>query len=389
MRRTLVVLGFVLCGFVAGLAVTGRLQSLGETQAQTSTPVRAAPTELARPTPALGSALPDFADIASRTIPAVTNIASLQVVEARPSPFANDPLFGFFFQNDPEMFGFRERRGTSAGSGVIVTADGYVLTNNHVVGEHMRQVTVTLSDRREREAKLVGTDPLTDIAVLKIEGVNLPTMPWGDSTKLRVGEWVLAIGNPYDMSQTVTLGIVSALGRATADTPLVDFIQTDAAINPGNSGGALINRLGELVGINTAIVSQSGGYQGIGLAVPSNLARRVLDDIVRYGAVRRGSIGAMRTVNVTENLAQELGLTSTRGAIVWEISRTSAAYEAGVRPGDVIVGFEGKPVDDAASFLRLLSDAPIGGTVTMQVIRNGRQVDTKVRVSGADVRRPV
>jgi S1-C subfamily serine protease len=233
----------------------------------------------------------------------------------------------------------------------------------------------------------VGTDPLTDLAVLKIEGRNLPTIPWGDSTKLKVAEWVLAIGNPYELSQTVTLGIISALGRASADTPLVDFIQTDAAINPGNSGGALINRRGELVGINTAIVSQSGGYQGIGLAVPSNLARRVLDDIIRYGSVRRGSIGGLRTVNITESLADELGLRSTRGALVWSMARSSAAFEAGIRPGDVIIAFNGRPVDDAAQFQRALSDAEIGSTVTLTLKRRDREIDVKVRVLGTDLRR--
>ncbi|MGD9858299.1 MAG: trypsin-like peptidase domain-containing protein [Planctomycetaceae bacterium] len=363
------------------------MRGANESAAQPAAPARPAQEAARLATPVSTTTLPDFADIAARTIPAVTNIASLQVVQAPVSPFANDPFFNFFFRDDPQMFGYRERRGTSAGSGVIVTSSGYVLTNNHVVGDHMRQISVTLADRREREAKLVGTDPLTDIAVLKIDGEAFPTMPWGDSTKLRVGEWVLAIGNPYEMSQTVTLGIVSALGRATADTPLVDFIQTDAAINPGNSGGALINRRGELVGINTAIVSQSGGYQGIGLAVPSNLARRVLDDIVKYGSVRRGSIGALRTVNVTDNLAQELRLKDTRGAIIWEISRASAAYEAGLRPGDVIVSFDGKAVDDAAGFVRLLSDAALGSTVTVQIVRNGRAVDIRVRVSGAQVPR--
>jgi Do/DeqQ family serine protease len=389
MRKLAVIAFFVLCGFAAGLVLTGRLRDAADSAAaqQPSTPASRAEPRAAAQAPIASSSLPDFTDIAARTVPAVTNIASVQVVRSPASPFANDPFFNFFFRDDPDMFGYRERRGTSAGSGVLVTADGYVLTNNHVVGEHMRQVTVTLSDRREREARLVGIDPLTDLAVLKIDGRGFPTVPWGDSSRLRVAEWVLAIGNPYELSQTVTLGIISALGRASADTPLVDFIQTDAAINPGNSGGALINRRGELVGINTAIVSQSGGYQGIGLAVPSNLARRVLDDIVRYGSVRRGSIGSIRTVNVTESLAEELGLQSTRGALVWSMTRSSAAYEAGIRPGDVITRLDGNAVDDAAQFLRLLSDTPIGRTVTLAVVRRGRELDIKVRVDAADLRR--
>jgi len=271
----------------------------------------------------------------------------------------------------------------------VVTPDGYILTNNHVVGENVRQVTVILADRRSATRGWSAPTRSRTWPVLKIDAGNLPVIPWGDSSRLRVAEWVLAIGNPYQLSQTVTLGIISALGRNSADTPLVDFIQTDAAINPGNSGGALINRRGELVGINTAIVSQSGGYQGIGLAVPSNLARRVLDDIVKYGQVRRGSIGAVRTVNVTDSLAEELGLRSTRGALVWSMARSSAAYDAGIRPGDVIVGFNGQAVDDAAQFLRLLSDTEIGSTVTLVVLRRGREIDVRVRVTEAESRRSV
>jgi Do/DeqQ family serine protease len=391
-RRLSLILALVICGFLAGLVVTGRMRSGNESVA--APPAQdapsAAPAAAAAPPPAAQAAgsgsLPDFSAIAARTVPAVTNISSLQVVRAPASPFGGDPFFQYFFGDDPDMFGYRERRGTSAGSGVVVTPDGYILTNNHVVGENMRQVTVILADRREREARLIGTDPLTDLAVLKIDLRDLPTMPWGDSGTLKVAEWVLAIGNPYQLSQTVTLGIVSALGRNSADTPLVDFIQTDAAINPGNSGGALVNRRGELVGINTAIVSQSGGYQGIGLAVPSNVARRVLDEIVRYGTVRRGSIGSVRTVNLTDSLAEELGLRSTRGALVWSMARNSVAYEAGIRPGDVIVAFNGTEVVDANQFLRLLSDAPIGSTVTVTMIRRGQEIDTKVRILGAGQR---
>jgi Do/DeqQ family serine protease len=395
LRKLVLIVVLVSCGFLAGLVLTGRMRSSTESDAQQATAARsaaatrAAPTETPAPAAAPAGIAPpvDFTAVAARTVPAVTNISSLQVVRAPASPFANDPFFNFLFQDDPDMFGYRERRGTSAGSGVVVTQDGYVLTNNHVVGPHMRQITVTLSDRREREARLIGTDPLTDLAVLKVEGKDFPTVPWGDSSRLKVAEWVLAIGNPYELSQTVTLGIVSALGRASVDTPLVDFIQTDAAINPGNSGGALINERGELIGINTAIVSQSGGYQGIGLAVPSNLARRVLEDIVRYGSVRRGSIGAVRTVNITTSLAEELGLQSTRGALVWSMARNSAAYEAGVRPGDVITVLNGRPVDDASQFLRLLSDAEIGSTVTLTLIRRNREFEVKVRVLGAETRR--
>jgi Do/DeqQ family serine protease len=389
LRNVVLVIVLLVCGFLAGLVLSAHMR--GETPPAASAPPPTAVVPAGQPAPAhvtaaaapVGGALPDFTEIASRTVPAVTNISSLQVMRTPASPFGNDPFFQFFFGDDPEMFGYRERRGTSAGSGVIVTSDGYILTNNHVVGEHVRQVTVILADRREREARLVGIDPLTDLAVLKIEGRDFPTIPWGDSSRLKVAEWVLAIGNPYQLNQTVTLGIISALGRNSAETPLVDFIQTDAAINPGNSGGALINQRGELVGINTMIVSQSGGYQGIGLAVPSNLARRVLDDVIKFGSVRRGSIGPLRTVNVTQTLADELGLSSTRGALVWSMTRSSAAYDAGIRPGDVIVSFDGHDVEDAAHFTRLLADAPIGSTVTLGLMRRGRSIDAKVPILAA------
>src|SRR5437868_6455605 len=197
------------------------------------------------------------------------------------------------------MFGSRDRRSLSLGSGVIISPDGYVITNNHVVGENVRDITVSLSDKREIHGKVIGTDAATDIALLKVNLTGLPVVRWADSSQLKVGEWVLAIGSPFQLSQTVTAGIVSATGRANVGfADYEDFIQTDAAINPGNSGGALINSRGELAGINTGIVSQSGGYQGIGFAVPSNLARHVVDDLMKYGEVRRGSVD-FRVENMT------------------------------------------------------------------------------------------
>ena len=287
---------------------------------------------------------------------------------------------------------FSSQRGTSAGSGVIVSPDGYVLTNNHVLGENLQavqQVTVILSDKRERPAKLVGVDPHTDLALLQISEKNLPTVPWGDSSGLRVAEWVLAIGNPYQLGQTVTLGIVSGMNRTYQDvSALVDYIQTDAAINPGNSGGALINRRGELVGINTWIYSQSGGDQGIGFAIPSNLARRVADELRKTGQVRRGSIGMMRLAAMTPELARDLSLADVRGALVWQMSQSSSAYRAGVRPGDVIISVDGKRTDDPAQLQRALLEAPIGSVITIGLLRDGKPRDVKVQVeSQAPVRR--
>jgi serine protease Do len=323
--------------------------------------------------------------IAAGSIATVASVVG-RVRIMRNSPFMSDPVFRYFFGDDPDMYS--ERRGQSAGSGVIVSPDGYVLTNNHVVGENVRGITVILGDKRERAARLIAVDSLTDLAVLKVEGRNLPTIPWGDSSKLRVGQWVLAIGNPYQLSQTVTAGIVSALGRTNITAGYEDFIQTDAAINPGNSGGALINERGELVGINTAIYSQTGGYQGIGFAVPSNLVRRVMDDLLQHGEVRRGYInGLLQTVALTEALASELGLRSTRGVLVYRMSRSSAAYNAGIRPGDVIETFNGTTVEDPGHFLRLLSDTPIGTTVSLGIRREGDRFVVKVPVAQMPSRR--
>ncbi len=293
-RRWLPIGALVTAGFIGGALLTGRLQSRdAETPAAGLTP--ATPAGAAQPAAVATVSLPDFTQIAARTSPAVVNISAVQVYRQRRYV---DPFFGNLFGGEDA---FPVQRGQSAGSGVIVGADGYVLTNNHVLGQGaLQQVTVILSDRRERPAKLVGVDPNTDLALLKIEERNLPTVSWGDSSQLKVAEWVLAVGNPYQLGQTVTLGIVSGLNRTYADvSTLVDYIQTDAAINPGNSGGALINRRGELVGINTWIYSQSGGDQGIGFAIPSNIARRVADELIRTGEVKRGTIGEVRLATIT------------------------------------------------------------------------------------------
>ena len=231
-----------------------------------------------RPVTVVGG-LPDLSGVASHAIPSVMNISSLQVVRAR--PFAMDPLFRYLLRQSGRGHGYRNRISQSLGSGVVVSSDGYILTNNHVVGDAGAEVSVVMPDKRELKAKIVGVDQWTDIALLKIDARGLPVLSWGDSSKLKVAEWVLAIGNPFQLNQTVTLGIVSALGRSLEGrlATYEDFIQTDAAINPGNSGGALVNARGELIGINTAIFSETGGYQGVGFAIPSNLARHVMDEL--------------------------------------------------------------------------------------------------------------
>ena len=226
------------------------------------------------------------------------------------------------------------------------------MTNTHVVANGV-EVSVTMPDKRELRAKIVGVDEATDIAVLKIDAGNLPTLAWGDSSKLRVAEWVLAIGNPFQLNQTVTLGIVSATGRSLEGrlASYEDFIQTDAAINPGNSGGALVSARGELVGINTAIFSDTGGYQGIGFAVPSNLARHVMDDLISYGAVQRGTIQGIELQSLTTQLAEQLGAPNTQGAVVVRMIQRSEAYAAGIRPGDIVTSFNTTAIDDGQQLL--------------------------------------
>ena len=384
-RRLLLSLLLVACGVVAGVILTGKLRQSDEVRAQAP-----APASPATPARSLApGALPDFSGVAERAVPAVANISSTQVVRRPNSPFANDPFFRYFFGDQDDAFGPRRGVESSLGSGVIISGDGYILTNNHVVtGEQTRislrdiDITATLSDKREMPARVVGVDPVTDLALLKINVRSLPTVQWGDSSKLKVAEWVLAIGNPFQLNETVTLGIVSAVNRNNIGlAQYEDFIQTDAAINPGNSGGALINSRGELVGINTAIFSQSGGYQGIGFAVPSNLARKVAADLQQYGAVRRGSIGQIAIAQLTTQLAQELGAPDTKGVVIGRMRRDSSAYQAGLRPGDVVVSFNGTPVTDGGQLSRMVQDARIGSTAMVGIIREGRRMDVRVPIT--------
>ncbi|MDQ3211821.1 MAG: trypsin-like peptidase domain-containing protein [Acidobacteriota bacterium] len=389
-RRAVLLLLFVTLGLAAGLVLTGRMRTAGETVAATSQPGAVARGGAPAPqaAPPIAGGMPDLTVVAERAIGSVTNISSTQVVRTPNSPFANDPFFRFFFDDRNDAFGYRERRAQSLGSGVVVSADGYVLTNNHVVAQGV-EVSVTMPDKRELRAEVVGVDEATDIAVLKVKADRLPVMPWGDSSKLRVAEWVLAIGNPFQLNQTVTLGIVSATGRRLEGrlASYEDFIQTDAAINPGNSGGALVNARGELVGINTAIFSETGGYQGIGFAVPSNLARHVMDDLIKYGMVQRGTIPGITVQSLTTMIAEQLGAADTRGALVVGMQQRSDAYAAGIRPGDIIVSFNGSPVDDASHFERQLSDAKIGSTVTLSLLRERRQLSVKVPIVKASIQR--
>ena len=378
MKRYSFALLFATAGLIAGLVLSGRVRSADDKVTAPETQTRAeSPAARAN----LTTAGPDFTRVAESAVPAVANISSVQVVRQRTSPFFSDPFFQQFFGDD-DMFGSRDRYASSLGSGVIVSADGYVVTNNHVLGEgQINKVTVSLADKRELAAKIVGVDTWTDLAVLKIDARGLPVLPWGDSGRLKVAEWVMAIGNPYQLSETVTLGIVSALGRANVGiSQYEDFIQTDAAINPGNSGGALVNARGELIGINTAIFTQSGGYQGIGFAVPSNLARRIVGELIQYGQVRRGSIGFMEVAPLTTHIAEELNAPSTEGVVIMRMARGGAAYDAGIEPGDVILSVNGQKIADGAQLVKVIADAPIGSTVNVEVLRDGRRRAYKVVV---------
>jgi Do/DeqQ family serine protease len=374
------------CGLLAGIVITGKMRAADEAEAQV--PATPAPTVTAPAAVAGTTALTDFSRIAERTVPAVANISSTQIIRRQNSPFFSDPFLQQFF-GDPGDFQGRGRAATSLGSGVIISTDGYILTNNHVVTGDQRRVSlrdidisVSLSDKREMAAQVVGVDPETDLALLKVDARNLPTMPWGDSSRLKVAEWVLAIGNPFQLNQTVTLGIVSATGRHNVGlAQYEDFIQTDAAINPGNSGGALINARGELIGINTAIYSQSGGYQGIGFAVPSNLARKVFGELQKYGEVRRGSIGYVEITPLTTQLAEQLGAPDTRGVVVTGFARNSSAARSGLRPGDIIVSFNGKAITEGSELSRQIQDSAIGSTATFGVLREGRRTDIKVPIT--------
>jgi serine protease Do len=389
MLKRLSMLSLLIAGVVAGIVLSGRATDHPEIIARTPTASElAAPAaEQAAATPIPGVGGPDFTRVAAQTVRAVTNISSVQVVRRQASPFANDPFFQYFFGDQGEMFG-RSRAEQSLGSGVVISPDGLVVTNNHVIGDDVAEVTVTVGDHRDVKAKIIGVDSWTDLGLLKIDVTGLPVIPWGDSSKLKVAEWVMAVGNPFSLNQTVTLGIVSALGRANVGiTQYEDFIQTDAAINPGNSGGALINGRGELVGINTAIFSQSGGYQGIGFAVPSNLVRRVVEDLQKYGRVRRGSIGAIELIPLNARLADELRAPKADGIVVNQIGRDSAAYKAGLEPGDIVLSLNGTAVADPSQFVRMISDSAIGSTVRVEILREGKRTTLRIPVEAQQDRR--
>jgi len=321
--------------------------------------------------------LPDFVSLVKRLTPVVVNISTTQSSgggqQVFPSPFGEqDPFSEFwkrFFGDPPPQGPFRQK---SLGSGFVINSDGLILTNNHVV-ENADKIVVRLSDGREFQAELVGRDAKTDIAVIKIDSdKDLPTAPLGDSEKLEVGEWVLAIGNPFGLEHSVTSGIVSAKGRHIGAGPYDNFIQTDASINPGNSGGPLMNMRGEVVGINTAIFSRGGGNIGIGFAIPINLAKELLPQLKTKGKVSRGWLGVV-IQKVTPAIAESLGLEKARGALVANVSKDAPADKAGVKVGDVIIEFDGKKVKESNDLPILVASTPIGKKVPVKVLRDGKE----------------
>lgn len=317
-----------------------------------------------------------FEVIAQAVTPAVVNITATIDIDDFKGGGAPLPFGGFGENPRPPAIPKRQR---SSGSGVILSSDGYIVTNNHVVAAS-HDLLVILPDSREFPAQVIGADPETDLAVIKIQAEDLPVIPWGSSSSLAVGQYVLAIGNPFGLNSTVTLGIVSALDRGGMGLArFEDFIQTDAAINPGNSGGALVNTHGELVGINTAIASQSGGYQGVGFAVPSSLAKPVLDELIKSGKIVRGYLG-MGVQEMTFELAPWFGLKSSAGALVTDVVPGGPADQAGIYRGEVILEYQGKHVKDGQMLLEQVTNSPIGQQVELGVVENGKTRKVKITI---------
>ncbi len=324
----------------------------------------------------LGQAMAEITEVVK---PSIVNISTTRTVQLKgqSSPFFDDPFFRRFFGDQFNMP--KERKTASLGSGVIVTSDGYILTSSHVI-QDADEINVTLSDEREFKGKIIGTDTLTDLGIIKIDTTNLPAITWGDSDALRVGETVLAIGSPYGLSQTVTMGIVSAVGRANVGiADYEDFIQTDAAINPGNSGGALVNVKGELIGINTAIFSTTGGYQGIGFAIPTNMAKNVMDSLIDKGKVIRGWFGV--TIQpLTPELAKQFNLKDDKGALIGDVVENSPAEKAGLMRGDVIIEYEGEKIDEPYQLRNMVADTPPGKKTEVKIIRENKRETKTVTI---------
>src|ERR1700680_1834700 len=370
---------------ILGIALTGGVAGYAVARTTTSASAGHVHASLKLADPSEGPSKIGFAPIVKEVLPSVVNISSSKVVRT-PNQFAqglpDDPMFRQFFGRQfgrgPEVP--KQRREQSLGAGVIVSPEGYILPTHPGVSA-ATDVKVTLSDRRELKAKIIGTDPKTDVAVLKLEGSNFPAITLGDSSKVQVGDYALAIGDPFGVGQTVTMGIVSAKGRGNLGIEdYEDFIQTDAPINPGNSGGALINDRGELVGINTAILSHgSGGNEGIGFAIPINMARSVMSQILDHGKVTRAYLGIMPQ-DVTPDIAKQFGEKEARGALVADVSAGSPAQKSGLERGDIILDVNGKPVADSNELRMTISMMAPDSDAKLKVLRNGSEREIAVKL---------
>ena len=317
-----------------------------------------------------------YSKAAEIAMPSVVNIFTSKEVREPAHPFMDDPAFRRFFG---EQFESRPRRASSLGSGVIVSANGYILTNHHVI-EAADEVEVALVDGRKAKAKLIGSDPETDLAVLKTNLTDLPVITFGQSQQVKVGDVVLAVGNPFGVGQSVTMGIVSALSRSRVGiNTFEDFIQTDAAINPGNSGGALTDTSGNLIGINTAIYSRSGGSLGIGFAIPVHIAKQIMEQIVQTGSVIRGWLGVSMQ-DMTQELAESFGLEEPNGALIASVLKDGPADKAGIKAGDILIGIAGKSLKNSSEMLNVVAALPPGESVTVTVIRNKREKSIPIKV---------
>jgi serine protease DegQ len=354
------------------------LQRQGQFGKQLAEPIVA----LREVAPGIGSSGPaqaSYADAAQKASPAVVNVFSSKDGSLPPDPRAKDPLFRYFFGDKNNNRRQQEQPASNLGSGVIVSSEGYILTNQHVV-DGADQIEIALADGRTTTAKVIGVDPETDLAVLKVNLTNLPTITLGRMDQTRVGDVVLAIGNPFGVGQTVTMGIVSALGRNHLGiNTFENFIQTDAAINPGNSGGALVDVHGNLLGINTAIYSRSGGSLGIGFAIPVSTARSVLESIITTGSVTRGWIG-VEPQDVTPEIAESFNLDQKTGAIVAGVLKNGPADRAGIKPGDILVSVDGQDITDTTRLLNLIAQIKPGTNAKIHLVRKNREMDLDVMI---------
>lgn len=373
------ILTVLLSAFVGGLTAFAVVKTTDNSQSQT---VQISPDGASYRTVNLAQDnWPDFTYAAESAVDAVVYVKVTSTQTARQTP---NSILDFFF-GYPDG-GQQQRERVGSGSGVIIREDGYIVTNNHVI-DGATKIEVTLNNNQTYEATLVGTDPATDVALLKIDASGLPIIPFGDSSKLRLGEWVIAIGSPYDLRSTITAGIVSAKGRSmpnyTGEFKIESFIQTDAAVNPGNSGGALVDKAGNLVGINTAIISQTGSYAGYSFAVPSNIVKKIVYDLMDFGSVKRALLG-ITMQPVDDKIAKEMKLSSVNGVYIVEVSEKGAADKAGIKKGDVLVAIDSLKVTDGASVQEIVSRFSPGDKAQLTVIRDGKEKVFEVTFQGTE-----